>query len=173
MRLVRTYYYAGGSRIELRGDDEHVAVLRSAVPSSMLEAVTSAQDATRTAEVVVAPKAAFGQHGLTMLREAGALRPVFRHGRAMLVPFPEVRVEMDDAQQRSAVKSLLSTTQTQMLISEETPDRMVLVPSSLDALDAIEAANAIYEQAHPAASSARFVQITPRPDATHTTFPKG
>ncbi|WP_258187292.1 hypothetical protein [Variovorax sp. WS11] len=40
----------------------------------------------------------------------------------------------------------------------------MLKPASGRSTDALKAANEIYEQAHPAASSVRFLQFLARPD---------
>lgn len=160
---MKTYYYAGGSKIELQDDEDHIAVDRSAAPATLFQNLVDGAGASRNAEVLVASKADIDAKGMAALREAGALLPVFRHGRAMLVPMPEVRVEVDDPKQRSAVKKFVSTKQTHMVIAEESDDRLVLKPASGSGVDALNAANAIYEQARPAASSVRFVQVVPRP----------
>ena len=48
-------------------------------------------------------------------------------------------------------------------IAEQTNDRVVVRPTSGNGDDAMRMANDIYEGAHPAASSVRFVQFVPKP----------
>lgn len=160
-----TYYYAGGKKIELETDDDHIAIDRAAAPASLIEELIGGTKAARELPggVVVAPRASISASELAALRAAGALRPVFRRDRAMLVALSEVRVEVDTVHQHDAVKTFLSTSKYDVIVAEESDSQFVLTPVSGSPVDALNAANAIYEQAHPAASSVRFVQYVPRP----------
>ena len=82
----------------------------------------------------------------------------------MLITLPEVRVELDDELQRAAVAKVLSAPKHAVVVSEESPERLVLAPASGDPLEAIDLANDIYERAHPAASSVRLVHVVKRPE---------
>lgn len=161
---MKNYYYGGGRKIELEADDEHVAVDRAVAEAAGLtgSAIGGGVPDLRSG-VVLSEKSALGDKVLDALHGAGALRPVFRHDKAVLVALPEVRVEYDDLTQRNAVKKLLARDFHNAAISEETEDRLIVKPRSGDARDALTMANEIYEQAHPAASSVRFVQFIPKP----------
>ena len=166
---MKAYYYAGGTRIELQPDDEHVAVDRSRVPASLVDMLSADASASATAhgDIVVAPVKLINQaldaREVAALRREGALGPVYRRDLAMLVPLPEVRVEVDDDRQRDAVKRYVAAGAGDWIIAEESSDRLVLKPRSGRPLDALNIANEIYEKAHPAASSVRFLQFVPRP----------
>jgi hypothetical protein len=157
------YYYADGKKVELLDDDEHIAIASSAASADLVREVLAASGVSPRMGTVIVSKASIEADGLTALDKAGALLPVFRLDRAMMVPLPEVRVEMDTQRQRDAVKRLLAGTDLGVLVAEETDDRLVFRPSSGKPVDALEAANRIFEAAHPAASSVRFVQFVPRP----------
>ena len=177
---MKNYYYAGGRKIELEDDDEHVAVdsavakaagltgsatggaISSAISSAISGAIGGGMPDLRSG-VVLSQKSSFGDKVLHALHGAGALRPVFRHDQALLVALPEVRVEYDDLTQRNAVKKLLASDFHGAAISEETDERLTVKLLSGDARDALKMANEIYELAHPAASSVRFVQFIPKP----------
>lgn len=161
---MKNYYYVGGKKVELEVDDEHVAVDRSVAEAAGLSGsgVGSGLPDLRSG-VVLSVKSSLGDKILEALHGAGALRPVFRHDRAVLVALPEVRVEYDDLTQRDAVKKLLASDFHDAAISEENDDRLILKPRSGDAHDALKMANEIFEHAHPAASSVRFVQFIPKP----------
>lgn len=161
---MKNYYYAGGRKIELETDDEHVAVDRAVAEAAGLagSAIGGGVPDLRSG-VVLSEKSSLDDKVLHALHSAGALRPVFRHDQAVLVALPEVRVEYDDLTQRNAVKRLLASTFDDVSISEETDDRLILKPRSGDARDALKMANDIFELAHPAASSVRFLQFIPKP----------
>lgn len=160
------YYYAAGRRIDLEHDDEHVAIDRKTADQAGLRSV--AADAPRHAGgVVVASRAALPHDALASLQRAGALQPVFKRDRAMVVALPEVRVEFDTLEQRTAVEKLLAGGQLPAhTVAEETGDRIVITPASGNGIDALQIANAIYERAHSAAASVRFVQVVPKPDVS-------
>jgi hypothetical protein len=81
-----------------------------------------------------------------------------------MVPLPEVRVEFDSAEQRKAVLRLLAEGDLpQHTIKENSDERIVVAPASGLGDDALKIANEIYERASPAAASARFIQIVPKP----------
>jgi len=157
------YYYAGGKKVALEADPVHVAVDRAVAEAAGLAGNALGGLPDLRSGVVLSEKSSFGQEALSALRGAGALRPVFRHEKALLVALPEVRVEYDDPTQRNAVKKLLASDFHDASISDETDDRLIVRPSSGDARDALRMANEIFEHAHPAAASVRFVQFIPKP----------
>jgi hypothetical protein len=158
------YYYAGGRRIELERDDGYVAVDEKAADAAGIPLDTTGQASARRlpGRVVVSPRSGFSPARLERLVQAGALRPVYRQDRSMLVPLPEVRVEYDNAKQRAAVKAAIAKAPCEAEVSDETAGGLVLRPTSGQSDDALALANYIYEEAHPAAASVRFVQFLPR-----------
>jgi hypothetical protein len=163
---MKNYYYVSGRKVELEIDDEHVAVDRAVAQAAGLTGVGGGGGGGMPdlrSGVVLSVKSSLDDKVLEALQGAGALRPVFRHDQAVLVALPEVRVEYDDLTQRNAVKKLLASNFHDAAISEETSDRLTLKPRSGDAHDALKMANEIFEHAHPAASSVRFVQFIPKP----------
>jgi hypothetical protein len=161
-----SYYYAGGQKVDLHKDDDYVGVDQSLAPAGLIADLASAFAGApqMSGGVVLAPRSSIGAAAMASLQAAGATRPVFRRGAALMVALPEVRVEMDDPLQRHAVDELLADPAHGMLIKEEGAGRLVLTPASGSAADALRMANKIYEEAHPASSSVRFLQFTPRPD---------
>ena len=160
------YYYASGRRIELDSDDEHVAVDRGAAKRAGLDeqVPAGAKAAGANASVVVAARSELDADTLASLRKAGAIQSVYRSDRAVMVPLPEVRVEFDSAEQRKAVLRLLADgALPQHTIKENSDERIVIAPVSGLGDDALTIANEIYERASPAAASARFIQIVPKP----------
>lgn len=162
---MQRYYYAGGRRVELEADDDLVAVDRTRATAAGVDIDPDGPAAAtrQTGEVVLAHRSALDEKRLAGLRGAGALGPVFRRDRAVVVPMPEVRVEFDDSEQRRAVKAALATSPHGVEIAEDSKDRMVLRLSSGSGDEALTVANYLYERAHPAASSVRFVQFVPKP----------
>jgi hypothetical protein len=161
------YYYASGQRVELETDDEHVAVDRNAARRAGLEqqVATVPAVAGQSGAVVVTPRSALSAEALATLRKAGAVQPVYRRGRGTLVPLPEVRVEFDNPGQRQAVQKFLAADRTmpRHSVVDDSDDRLVIRPASGRGDDALTIANEIYEHAHPAASSVRFLQFVPKP----------
>ncbi|WP_326535893.1 hypothetical protein [Pseudorhodoferax sp.] len=162
---MNTYYYAGGAKVEIEQDDEHIGVDRKAVPAELLGRLSAAFEGApqQPGGMAIAPKAAIGQRNMALLKKAGALHPVFRRHGAMLVPLPEIRVEFDGKAQRKSVDKVLAQADQRMLVTEASDERMVLAPASGSATDALQMANDIYERAHPAAAAVRFLQFVPRP----------
>jgi len=159
------YYYAGGRRIELEPDDQYVAVDEKAANAAGVSSEAGDSGARRLpGGVIVSARSGLSDAGLERLSQAGALRPVYRRDRSVLVPLPEIRVEYDNAKQRAAVKAAIPKGPCEAEVSDENADGLVLRPTSGSSDDALALANYIYEQAHPAAASVRFVQFVPKPD---------
>lgn len=162
------YYYAGGRKVELERDDEHVAVDQQAAKRAGVDphaAIAGAAPRRAGAgSVVLAERAALDEKVLAALRKAGALQPVYKHERAVIVALPEVRIELDDPDQRRAVLDVLARRGSpRHTIVEETDEWIVVRPESGNGNDALTIANEVYEQAHPAAASVRFLQFVPKP----------
>ena len=164
---MKRYYYAGGKRVTIEEDESQVAVdLSRAGAAGLQKLIAGVGGRKLPGGVVLADRSALDDEGLERLREAGALRPVFRHDSAVMVPLPEIRVEVDDEKQRRAVLDSIDKAPHPVEVSEQTDDRLLLRPTSGSGDEALDVANYVYEKAHPAAASIRFVQVVPRPD-TH------
>lgn len=161
------YYYANGRRVPIEKDATQVAVdLRRADAAGLKNVLEGIRGPQLPGGVVLASREALDDEGLERLREAGALRPVYRHDRAVMVAFPEIRVEIDDEQQRQAVLASIDRSPHPVEISEHGEDCLLLRPTSGSGDDALDVANFVFEQARPAAASIRFVQFVPRPERT-------
>jgi hypothetical protein len=155
------YYYAGGRKVELGLDTEHAAVpfaeakrLGVALPKNQRE--LSGGIALIRLDALSAPR-------LESLRRAGALRRVYNYGGTLIVPLPEVRVELE-AGQREVVLSTIANASVPAKVDESTPGQLLVRPTSNLGDDALTLANEITEKANPALSAARMVQVVPRPD---------
>jgi hypothetical protein len=160
------YYYAGGRKVELESDDEHVGVDQKVAEKAGLDTqvrTASGAGPRYSGGVVLAQRSALGADTLASLRDAGALQPVYKRERAVIVALPEVRIEFDNPDQRRAVMNVLAESRSQHTIAEDTDDWIVVHPASGSGDDALKLANDIYERAHPAAASVRFVQFVPKP----------
>jgi hypothetical protein len=160
------YYYASGRKIELEDDNDHVAVDRAvAQKAGLASQVAASADASGPGGgVVLAQRSTLSKGTLSTLRKAGALQPVYKRDRAVVVAMPEVRVEFDTpAQRRTILQVLAKIRSPSHEIVTNTDDRIVIRPTSGRGDDALHIANEIYERAHPAAASVRFIQFVPRP----------
>jgi virulence-associated protein VagC len=163
----KRYYYAGGERVPIEEDETRVAVdVRRANEAGLQELTTTMDGPRLPGGVTLAARDSFGAKDVERLRKAGALLSVFRHDQAVMVPLPEIRVEVDDEKQRQAVLDSIESSPHPVEISEQDDARLILRPTSQSGEDAIEVANFLHEKAKPAAASIRFVQFVPRPDTT-------
>jgi len=159
------YYYAAGRKVAIEPDDAHVAVdMTAAAKSGADKQVVSAGAANKVGGMIIAERSAFDDETLTRLRDAGALQPVYRRDRVLIVALPEVRIELDNPKQHRAVIDALSKGPIpRHTITEDTEERIVVKPASGNGDDALRIANEIYERARPAAASVRFIQVVPKP----------
>jgi len=159
------YYYAGGKRVPLEPDESHVAVEEKAAARAglgpLLEEAAAQGGRRLPGGVVLLPRSKLDAQSMARLQ--GRVRSVYRHGDAMVVPLPEIRVEMDDERQRSAVMDAIDTAPHPVEVSEKSASRVLLTPRSGSSEDAIDIANHVFEKARPAASSVRLLQFVPRP----------
>jgi hypothetical protein len=164
IKCMGAYYYAGGERVDLEPDEEHVAVDQAVAKEAGLNVKIRAASAAREgAGVVVTPRSSLTSHTLSQLEKAGALQPVYRRDNAVVVAMPEVRVEFDSPVERGRVKRLLRPKASRVSVTEDTTDRLVIKPLSGKGDDALNLANRIHERVNPAAVSVRFVQFVPKP----------
>jgi hypothetical protein len=157
------YYYASGKKIELDHDPDYIAVDERAATQAGVDIPASAT-AHAANGIIVATRSAVPEETLDRLRNAGALQRVFKRDRALIIPLPEVRIEVDNPRQRAAVLKALDEVGERQTIADEGGERIVVKPASGDGADALKIANHVYEQAKPAAASVRFMQFVPKPD---------
>jgi len=155
------YYYAGGRKIELELDREHAAVpldearrLGVSLPDDRRE-LPGDLALVRQDELSPPERAS--------LERAGAMRQVYNYRGTLMVPLPEVRVELE-GDQRVAVLSAIAHAKVKADIDESTPGRLLVRLESNLGDDALAQDNTTTERANPALSSARMVQVTARPD---------
>jgi hypothetical protein len=169
IETMSAYYYAAGRRVDLEPDDEHVAVDQDLAAKAGLDSEinTAAASGTRVGGgVLVALRSSLAEKTITSLQKAGALHPVYKRQSAIVVALPEVRIEVDNSKQHRAVMDVLAESGSNHAITQDTPEQIVLRPASGNGDDALKIANDIYERAHPAAASVRFVQFVPKPKTT-------
>lgn len=165
--IMSESYYAGGRKVELERADDYVAVVQDAARKAGLDGrvrTAIADNARQGGGVVLAQRSALDERTIASLADAGALQPVYRTDKGVMVALPEIRVEFDTLEQRESVMNVLSD--RDMLphtISETSDYGIVVAPKSGKGDDALKIANEIQERGHPAAASVRFVQFVPKP----------
>ena len=161
------FYDADGEKVRIEAEETLVALIRAgAERAGFGQQIAGALAAARKLPggVHLTERALLATDVLSSLREAGAIQPVYRHGRTLLVPMPEVRIEFQ-AEQRRAVLDAVAHTPRPVEVEEQSEVRIVLRVESGSGDDAIDVANYVYEQARPAMSAARLIQVVPRPGA--------
>jgi len=163
---VKRYFYAGGQRVPLERDEDQVAIEEDAAVRAGLGPLLergSAGARRLPGGVLLLQRSKIDAATLAKLQ--GRIRPVYRHGAAMIVPLPEIRVEMDDERQASAVKEAIDSAPHPVDVAETSARRVLLKPRSGSSEDALDIANHMFERARPAAASVRLVQFVPRPES--------
>lgn len=159
------YYFAGGERIALRADPEHVGVDLERAGSLRR---TRQKQLRKTGqvlrgEVVLLEAGDIEPDELEALEAEGALLPAYRADDATIVVLPEVRVELKDAREAHRVRRKLEKAGLVDPKSvEERGGRLSFAPDSGRAEDALRLANDLYEDLKPSASQARFLRVVPR-----------
>ncbi|MCC7052925.1 MAG: hypothetical protein IT355_06620 [Gemmatimonadaceae bacterium] len=158
------YYYAGGTKHPLeRVTDRVVLDARAAAHAGVTARVTEAAVHSRLpGGLQVVSTAGMADGALAALRSAGALQPVFRSGKTLVILLPEVRVELEPGQQ-DAVLAAVRAADVASEVTESTDARVSLRPVSGLGEDALRLANFICETAHPAAATARMLTVMARP----------
>jgi hypothetical protein len=82
----------------------------------------------------------------------------------MLVALPEVRVEESRPEQLQRLRDWLKSQGRRIEVSESGNGRLTLRPSSGDAEEALEIANALQEEITPELAEARFIRSVASPD---------
>jgi hypothetical protein len=161
------YYYAGGERRILDPVDDRVAIdTRGAADKGLGDAVRALAVASKLpGGMIIADRSSLSSDLYDRLNAAGLVQPVYRSGAALVVPMPEVRVELEGDQHAAAVEAI-DASHVAAEVTDDTPERLSLRPRSGSGEDALDLANFIYERAHPAASSVRMFQVVPKPGST-------
>lgn len=158
------YYYARGRRIGIAPDSKHVAVDGRRAAAAGIEVPLEALPSRRLPEgVLLAERSDLDPALATQLRRIAALLPVYHRAEALLVPLPEVRVELEGSGQREAVMRSLASAPHPTEVSEPVENWLLIRPTSGSGDDAIDLANHLHETAHPAAASVRFLQVVAKP----------
>ncbi len=160
------YLYAGGSRVPLELDADHVAIeLAQAKSLGVDEAsVPALASGTRMpAGLVLLSRSELPAKTAAKLEKSGALRHVYRRGSALAVPLPEIRIEVDAPKELAAVLAALASSKVASEVLSKDAGQIVVRPKSGTGEDALELASYVYEQARPASSAPRMLQVTPRP----------
>ena len=157
------YFYAGGERRELQRVDDRVAIdMRGAAGAGLGGVVDALPVASKLpGDLTIVDRTALTKPLYERLNAAGLVRPVYRHGNALVVLMPEVRVELEGDQHAAALEAV-DASHVAADVTDDTPERLSLRPRSGSAEDALDLANFIYERAHPAASSVRMFQVVPK-----------
>ena len=157
------YFYAGGERHALEPVDGSLAIdSRVAAAAGLGGAVAALAIQSRLpGGVVLVERVDCAPELHRLLGQAGAIRPLYRSGQALVVLMPEVRVEFDGARHEDALR-LIERSKVPADITEDTQERLALRPRSGKGDDALDLANYIYEHVHPAASTVRMLQVVPR-----------
>ena len=160
----KPYYYAGGDRIDLEPSKGHVAVdleaAREAGLGDELKAVLSHGSPLRR-QMILVDRADLQEGVEQRLASAHAIQPVFRHGVALLVALPEVRVEAP-GKEAQAVRRYLQQHAPSAEIVREQGDLLVLRPRSGRGIDALHLATQLAEAVGPTMAQPRFLRIVPR-----------
>jgi hypothetical protein len=161
------HYFAGGRRIPLEADPDHVGVdLRHpaarALPAGLRSRIEK-DGTTLRAGVFLVDAGLLSEAQRESLDDAGALLPAFRSEGATLVVLPEVRVEYADEKQHDLLRRRLAEPDVDPDSVDDRPGRVSFAPGSGRAADAMRLANQLYEELdRPPASQARFLRVVPR-----------
>lgn len=158
------YFYAGGERHELQPVEDRLAIdVRAASEAGLGDVVRKVKSASRLPSgMTVIERASIDDATIERLNAAGVVQPVYRYGPSLVVLMPEVRVELEGAQHDDAVRAVAASV-VDAELTDDTPERLSLRPLSGRGEDALDLANFIYEQARPASSTVRMLQIVPKP----------
>ena len=159
------YFYAAGKRVTLVVESSLWALDTEALAFAMMADSMRRQilaDARRLRGKYVLAHVPFSALG--PLRAAHAVQPVYRSADAMLVPLPEVRVEESRPEHLRRLHDWLASRRQRIEVSEREAGRLTLRPSSGDAEEALEIANALQEEITPEFAEARFMRSIASPE---------
>ncbi len=159
------YYFAGGERIELHADPEHVGLdlAHAASLPRRRQSVLRKVGRVLRGDMVLLETREISDAELEELEAEGALLPAYRADDATIVVLPEVRVELKDPKEAHRVRVKLEEAGVVDPKSvQERGSMLCFAPNSGRAEDALRLANELYEDLEPSASQARFLRVVPR-----------
>lgn len=158
------YYYAGGKRIPLELDREHVAVDLSEAESREGKrpdpATVEGAEELRSGLFLV-EKSALSADARQRLDQEDALLPVFLYEDSLVVILPEVRVEIA-AGDETEVHQFLEQADVPNQILTDRGTRLVVRPDSGRGEDALRLANELQESVPVEMAQARFLRRVPK-----------
>jgi hypothetical protein len=158
------YYYAGGKRIPLELDPEHVAVDLGVVESREGKrpdpATVEGAEELRSGLYLV-ERSALSADVRQRLDQEDALLPVFHYEDALVVILPEVRVEVA-AGGETEVHRFLEQADVPNEILADRGTRLVVRPDSGRGEDALRLANELQESVPVEMAQARFLRKVPK-----------
>ena len=166
------YYYSGGKRIALEFDTKHVAIdldriestaLREEIEAVLEETEETGKTTRLRRKLHLAYKKDVRQGLRTRLEKTGALQPVFRHGRTLMVALPEVRIEVEKRKEGSSIEQMFGNEGPDVEIVNDQGNRLTIRPMTGSGLDALRLANEVEETTQPLMAQARFVRVVPKP----------
>jgi hypothetical protein len=162
------YYYAGGKRIPLELDREHVAVDVGVVESREGRrpdpAAVEGAEELRSGLYLV-EKSSLSADIRRRLDQEDALLPVFLYEDALVVVLPEVRVEIA-AGDETEVHRFLEQSDVPNQILADKGNRLVVRPDSGRGEDALRLANELQESVPVELAQARFLRRVPKRSRT-------
>jgi hypothetical protein len=162
------YYYAGGKRIPLELDREHVAVDVGVVESREGRrpdpAAVEGAEKLRSGLYLV-EKSSLSADIRRRLDQEDALLPVFLYEDALVVVLPEVRVEIA-AGDETEVHRFLEQSDVPNQILADKGNRLVVRPDSGRGEDALRLANELQESVPVELAQARFLRRVPKRSRT-------
>ncbi len=160
------YYYARGKRVSLSEDEGFVALdLDRAEEVGIKLEVRNLLDedaAELRRELYLVPRSGISEEVEERLSENGVLQPVLRHGDALLVALPEVRVETAGKKQNLAVRKFLESADVPSEIQSDQGQGFVVRPRTGRGLDALRLANELHEETSVEMADVRFLRMVPR-----------
>lgn len=163
---MANYFYASGVQIPIERDESQVAFVTGKLEPglrSRLDALAAKVGRSLPGQVVVLPTGALDAVDSEATAKPGARQTVYRRGKELLVPLPEVRVEFDDEAELHATLEALAGTPHPVDVVDQSDFRLVLTPRSGSADDALDVANFLHEMARPALAAVRFLHFVPKP----------
>jgi len=161
------YYYAQGKRVSLSEDEGFVALdLDRAEEVGIKHEVRNLldEDAERIRrELYLVPRSGISSEVEERLSENGVLQPVLRHGDALFVALPEVRVETSERKKNLAVRKFLKDSDVPCEINSDQVQGFVVRPRSGRGLDALRLANELHEETPVDVADVHFIRRVPRP----------
>jgi hypothetical protein len=164
--MPQRYYYCDGKKIPLKLATAYIAICGAdGIPvyysNPSLEKKIKTQGTLLPRRGWVLLKAnLLTDEEINLLKKAGAINNVYRIGKTLMVPAPEVRVEWTEKHKLDVFRALATTHIRSWRIEVEEEDRLVLyMIRDGKGDDALDLANYIFEKAHPLSSSARMMQV--------------